>query len=289
MSIDTNITLTAPQKEYYQRFVNLGVNDLPMPQGDGVIRISPFDDYYLFTLFNEVDGEDTPIDLSNVGDIFLNFIGTNDEIDIKNHTQVEDIDIAQGEVLFRITRDDSRKILALDNNNFYISTKMVAEDGNVSDESVVYQGIWLAVDEASRTSLTSQIEDQRIEYSIELARLKEENEKLKKENDELIESAGQDTITIQTLEATIVELENEVSELASQLKNVNISLIRSKSRNAQALANERLLKKQQVDALKKSRQVAQTGGKSKWFFTNAANNLEGYGGGTFGRGGRSQL
>ena len=43
MSIDTNITLTAPQKEYYQRFVNLGVNDLPMPQGDGVIRISPFE------------------------------------------------------------------------------------------------------------------------------------------------------------------------------------------------------------------------------------------------------
>jgi len=289
MSIDTNITLTAPQKEYYQRFVNLGVNDLPMPQGDGVIRISPFDDYYLFTLFNEVDGEDTPIDLSNVGDIFLNFIGTNDEIDIKNHTQVEDIDIAQGEVLFRITRDDSRKILALDNNNFYISTKMVAEDGNVSDESVVYQGIWLAVDEASRTSLTSQIEDQRIEYSIELAKLKEENEKLKKENAELIESAGQDTITIQTLESTIVELENEVTELASQLKNVNISLIRSKAKNAQALANERLLKKQQVDALKKSRQVAQTGSRSRWFFRNAANNLEGYGGGKFGRGGRSQL
>jgi hypothetical protein len=289
MSIDTNITLTAPQKEYYQRFVNLGVNDLPMPQGDGVIRISPFDDYYLFTLFNEVDGEDTPIDLSNVGDIFLNFIGTNDEIDIKNHTQVEDIDIAQGEVLFRITRDDSRKILALDNNNFYISTKMIAEDGNVSDESVVYQGIWLAVDEASRTSLTSQIEDQRIEYSIELAKLKEENELLKKENAELIESAGKDTITIQTLEATIVELENEVQELTNANKNAANDLARARAKNAQALAQKRLLEKQQVDALKKSRQVAQTGSRSKWFFRNAANNLEGYGGGKFGRGGRSQL
>ena len=45
----------------------------------------------------------------------------------------------------------------------------------------------------------------------------------------------------------------------------------------------------QVDALKKSRQVAQTGSRSKWFFRNAANNLEGYGGGKFGRGGISQL
>ena len=49
----------------------------------------------------------------------------NDEIDILNHTQVDEVDLSQGEVLFRITRSDSKKILALTNNNFYISTKMV--------------------------------------------------------------------------------------------------------------------------------------------------------------------
>ena len=56
MAIQTNITLTAPQKEYFQRFVNLSANDQPLPQGDATIRISPFDDYFLFTLFDEVDG-----------------------------------------------------------------------------------------------------------------------------------------------------------------------------------------------------------------------------------------
>ena len=74
MTIQTNISLTAPQKEYFQRFVNLSVNEEALPQGDGVIRISPFDDYFLFTLYDEIDSEDTPIDLSNVGDIFINFI-----------------------------------------------------------------------------------------------------------------------------------------------------------------------------------------------------------------------
>ena len=109
MAINTNISLTKTQKEYFQRFVNLSVNETPMPQGDGTIRISPFDDYFLFTLFDEVDGEDTPIDLSNVGSIFINFIGSADEIDIKNHTQVAEVDLSRGEVLFRITRSDSKK------------------------------------------------------------------------------------------------------------------------------------------------------------------------------------
>ena len=89
MPINTNITLTEKEKTIYQRFVNLSVNETPLPQGDATIRISPFDDYFLFTIFDEIEGEDTPIDLSNVGDIFINFIGQSDEIDIKNYTQVE--------------------------------------------------------------------------------------------------------------------------------------------------------------------------------------------------------
>jgi len=98
--INTNASVTKKQKEYYQRFVNLSVNELPLPQGDGMIRISPFDDYFLFTLYDEVDGEDKPIDLSNVGTLYLNFLGDTDDIDIKNHTQVDEVDLSQGEVLF---------------------------------------------------------------------------------------------------------------------------------------------------------------------------------------------
>ena len=200
MPITTNISLTAPEKEYYQRFVNLSVNETPLPQGDGMIRISPFDDFFLFTIYDDVDGEDTPIDLSNVGNLFLNFIGSADEIDIKNHTQVEEVDLAQGEVLFRITRSDSKKILALDNNNFYVSTKMVDPiDGSVSDESILYQGIWLAVDDANRTSLTSELEETRAEYSIELARLNAKNEEFKTLNAQLIQLSNDDKITINKL------------------------------------------------------------------------------------------
>tara|TARA_R110002050_G_scaffold144784_1_gene270331 strand:+ start:56 stop:886 length:831 start_codon:yes stop_codon:yes gene_type:complete len=274
MTIQTNISLTAPQKEYFQRFVNLSVNEEALPQGDGVIRISPFDDYFLFTLYDEIDSEDTPIDLSNVGDIFINFIGTTDEINVKNHTQVAEVDLSQGEVLFRITKSDSKKVLALKNNNFYISTKMVSEeDGSVSDESILYQGMWLAFDAASRVTLTSQIQEQRIDYSIELARLKKENNSLKEDNSELINISQADIVTIQALQASNDELVNEVSELSADLESTEIDAINQRARAASELQRKNAVLKQQSIALRKTDSIYNN---QKDFYVNAANNLQQY-------------
>lgn len=275
--VNTNISITKKQKEYYQRFVNLSVNELPLPQGDGMIRISPFDDYFLFTLYDEVDGEDKPIDLSNVGTLYLNFLGDTDDIDIKNHTQVDEVDLAQGEVLFRITRSDSKKILALNNNNFYISTKMIdPDDGSTSDESVLYQGIWLAVDDANRITLTSQIEEQRLEYSIELAKLQAEIEALKIENGELVSSAEEDDLTIQALQNSNDEMTNEIAELTKDLKSTKIELINRRAKEAQAAANRQKIKKQQIRAIKESAKVAQTKSKKRYYYRNAARNLQNF-------------
>jgi len=270
MAIQTNISLTQTQKEYYQKFVNLSVNEKALPQGDGTIRISPFDDYFLFTVFDEVDGEDTPIDLSNVGDIFISFIGLSDEISIKNHTQVEDIDLSKGEVLFRITKSDSKKVLALDNNNFYISTKMVDEN-SISDESILYQGTWLAFDDANRITLTSQIEEQRLEYGIQLAKLKEENVILKANNTALVTSAEKDTLTIQALTASNNELVDEVSTLSSNLSSAALIKINTNAKEAQAMADKQLVEKQQIRAI---HEVSQTGTKKKGSVEQAAKNLQ---------------
>ena len=118
MAIRTDIALTKKEVEIFKKFKALSVNEEPLPQGDGTIRISPFDDYVSFTLFDDTEGEDSPIDLSNVGTISLVFVGENDEIKIPNYTQVQNIDLTQGQVLFRIDKENSKNILALDNNNF---------------------------------------------------------------------------------------------------------------------------------------------------------------------------
>jgi len=272
--VRTNIAITKTQKEYYQKFVNLSVNDQPLPQGDGTIKISPFDDYFLFTIYNEIDGEDTPIDLSNVGNIYINFIGTYDEINIENHTQVEEADLSQGEALFRITRSDSKKILALDNNNFYISTQMIDEtDGSISDESVVYQGIWLAFDDASRITLTSQIEEQRLEYSIELAILKENNVALEEHIVKLKTMINQDNISTQALQASNDEMVNEIAELSKDVTSTKITEINRRAKEATALRNEAIRSRQQNTALTN----AKSGGSSqKANYIAAAKNLQQY-------------
>jgi hypothetical protein len=277
MAIETNISVTETQKQYYQKFVNLSVNEVALPQGDGSIRISPFDDYFIFVLYDEINNEDTPIDLSNVGDIYLSFIGENDEIVIKNHTQVAEIDKSQGEVLFRVTKSDGKKVLALDNNNFYVSTKMVDPvDSSISDESILYQGVWLAYSEATRTTLTSQIEEQTAMYSVELAALKDENTLLKDENSELITSSEQDTLTIQTLQASNDELTNEISDLNKIVTSNAFAALNRQSSKAQAMANKHLRAKQQILALRRGNSDAASGGNSPNFWRQAASNLQNF-------------
>lgn len=280
MAIQTNISLTPQEKTYFQRFVNLSVNEEALPQGDATMRISPFDDYFLFTLYDEIDSEDTPIDLSNVGNIFINFIGTSDEINVKNHTQVEEVDLSQGQVLFKITKSDSKKVLALDNNNFYISTKMISEeDDSISDESILYQGTWLAFDTASRVTLTSQIEKQRLEYSIELAKLKRELDTADKTNKLLIQQTQQDDLAIQALTENNNRIIDEIAALDQSPKdptsitriNNRIRALVAEQKEAQAIGRKAELLRQQNQALEI---LDESIGNNTAFFKQAARNLQ---------------
>ncbi len=171
VGVQSNISVTKKEREYFKKFTSLNPTSEPLPQGEGTIRISPFDDYVIFTLFDETgeNGElaDTPIDLSNVGTLTLVFTGANDEIRIHNWTQVKEVDLSQGQVLFRIDKENSKKILALDNQNFYISTRMEDESGT-SDESVLYVGTFLTVQDEAKQSMTAKFKEQALLYAREL-------------------------------------------------------------------------------------------------------------------------
>ena len=116
MAINTEIPLSEKETQVYKKFVNLSVNEEPKPQGEGTIKISPFDDYFIFTIFDETDGVNTPIDLSNVGTLYMVFVGENDEIRISNYTDVQNVDMAAGQILFRI--DGDALVISIDNAYF---------------------------------------------------------------------------------------------------------------------------------------------------------------------------
>ena len=151
-----------------------------------------------------------------------------------------------------------------------------ALDDSISDESILYQGLWLAFNDASRLSLTSKIEEQRIAYSEELARLKEEINACNRDNKELVNSASEDSLTIQSLQNSNDELTNELALLSADLSSTQIELVNRNAKEAQRLAELNKTKKQQIRAINENAVVAQTGAIKPEFYIQAAKNLQNF-------------
>lgn len=129
-----------------KKIVKLVDNEIPMIQGEAYLRISPFDDYFMFTI-NTISGNiNIPVDLTGMGVFYLSFFDTNQEIKIPNYTNIKDLEPTKGQVVFRISKEDSKRILSLTNNIFYISNRMES-DNQFSDESVLYTGKFIKFNE----------------------------------------------------------------------------------------------------------------------------------------------
>lgn len=272
MEILTNISLSQTEAEFYKKFKNLSVNEQPMPQGEGSIRISPFDDYFIFTLYDEIDNVDSPIDLSNVGTIFMVFIGTNDEIRIPNYTNVQDVDLSSGQVLFRISKNESQKILALNNRNFYISTRMTDPDGS-SDESVLYTGTFMTFNAAAKTSLTQQLEDTRLGYSRQLASLKATIDRLNQDIFQKDNLIAEQTAIIETLKGSNQNLSNEIAVLADKVPSFSAQELLQEAKDVQQA--EELVKRArlQVKSISEVGLAQQTKSKKQAFVNQAVKQL----------------
>tara|TARA_R100001460_G_scaffold29359_3_gene58479 strand:+ start:9876 stop:10697 length:822 start_codon:yes stop_codon:yes gene_type:complete len=235
--IRTNIPLTPRQAVTYKKLKNLSTDSEPLPQGDGIIRISPFDDYVSFTLYEKRDGENVPIDLSNVGSLYISFIGENDEIRIKNFTNAQEIDYAGGQVVFRIDTESSKRILELDNDNFYISS--VYEDPNGdSDESVLYTGKFLSITDAAEQSLTSQINELNLQYTKEIDTLQTENAALRKKVEELSQTVSQLESSLGNLTSDNNQLANELNEFAKNSPNFRAAKLQKQAAQNVAIADQ---------------------------------------------------
>ncbi len=279
VGVQSNISVTKKEREYFKKFTSLNPTAEPLPQGEGTIRISPFDDYVIFTLFDETgengDLADTPIDLSNVGTLTLVFTGTNDEIRIPNWTQVKEVDLSQGQVLFRIDKENSKKILALDNQNFYISTRMEDESGT-SDESVLYVGTFLTVQDEAKQSMTAKFNDQALLYAQELAKLQAEIERLNKELANMISLDEEQIALIARLEESNLDLTNQVATLSEQLGSTESELALKTAQLVAKRAEELKKKRSQIQAIQKESVKATTKAKQVRYYKQAANTLQEY-------------
>ena len=116
----------------------LSTNEAIKYQGEAYLGITPFDNYYLFNLFNEVNGSEIPLDITNSGDLYINFID-NEQINIKQYINVTNLE--KNQVVFKIDKESAQKILQFTENHFYITNKITTSD-NQSDETVLYTGLF---------------------------------------------------------------------------------------------------------------------------------------------------
>lgn len=210
------------------RIEKLASNSTMYYRGDTCLEISPFTNYYMFTIFRESDDERVdnhiPLNLTNLGTIYLSFISGETKIRIPNYTDAENVDMANGEVVFRIAESEASRILALTNKTFYVSSAIT--DGKTSsDETVLFSGSWNEYSAAMRSSLTetiqslnetindlrNQIAVETDSWTVKLADAENKIDLLKAENEKL--------------SAQIIEIENKLAEARTSTGYIEASIL----------------------------------------------------------------
>ena len=232
------------------------VNDKPKIQGEATIGISPFDDYFLFNVYTENNGKDIPLDLRSVGDLYLSFFDTSDEVSIRNVKNIDGIDPALGQVVFKINKSQSKKILSFADNRFYISSKLqIGTDS--SDETIIYTGKFSEFSSQRR-------EDFETIAERNLTEVRTLAENLQTLNDELVAQINDLKKDIVNLTSINNNLRTSNNNLTQRIEDLKQSLGQEKSARIEAEADEAKAKdlqkksEEQVKKLKSSVGTSET-------------------------------
>lgn len=191
-------------------------------KGDICLKLNPFDNFRLFTLYEDWRSDDRkPIDLSNGQKIYLVFKSKNKEIRIPEYDMIDSdytVDKVNGQVLFKIAKKQAVDILAMDTRVFYITriydiTDYTGEKVLSSEEEVLYTGQWK--DETSNTvdNYTAQLKnlmDIVNERNKQIQDLQESNVKLMEQNTDF-------ATTLTTLQEENDKLLSEIAALEAKL------------------------------------------------------------------------
>ena len=207
------------ESEVLKKIKSIGNDGKPLPQGQAQINISPFDDYISFTIFTDGnDANDIPLDLTNLGTLYLSFIGSKDEIRIPNYTQLNEIDSAGGQVVFRISKNDSKRIIALDKRTFWISSRLEVES-DASDESVLYSGKWIEWSKGADQDIIDTVEEIQNQAAKEIAKLQNTINDLKSTINKLESKISDQSLLIQGYQENNSELANAISDIKNEVGN----------------------------------------------------------------------
>jgi hypothetical protein len=214
------------------------VNDTIYAKGDTCLLINPFDTYHLFRIYNNWNTDSKALlNLSDSGQkIFLVFKNNKTEIRIPefdNSGSTYSVDRANGEVLFKITKENANNILAMSSNTFYLTRLFEYYDGDgkviyTSGEEVIFTGKWADESRWSSSSLTAMIESLKKQLesaNSQIYSLTKTVNELRLQLESYIEENQFLQERIATLESENEEIQRELSvyESANEFTSVVIS------------------------------------------------------------------
>lgn len=199
------------------------VNDTIYAKGDTCLLINPFDTYHLFRIYNNWNTDSKSLlNLSDSGQkIFLIFKSNKTEIRIPefdNSGSTYSVDRTNGEVLFKITKENANNILAMSSNTFYLTRLFEYYDGDgkliyTSGEEVIFTGKWADESRWTSSSLTATIES-----------LKKQLESANSQINSLTKTVNEQRLQLesyieenQVLQERIAALESENEEIQREL------------------------------------------------------------------------
>lgn len=199
------------------------VSNVIYGKGDICLKLTPFDNFRLFTLYEDWRSDDRkPLDLSNGQKIYLVFKTKNKEIRIPEYDLIDSdytVDKVNGQVLFKISKKNAVDILAMDTRVFYITrvydvTDYTGERIISSDEEVLYTGQWKEEGSNEVDNYTSQIKNL-------MGLLEERNRQIKdlqESNARLMEQNAQFATTMTELQDENDKMTAEVSDLEAKVE-----------------------------------------------------------------------
>ena len=192
--------------------------------GELSLRISKFDSYRLFTLYENVNKDSQKVmDVSGNQKYYLVFKSPNKEIRIPEYDPKGffEVDKVNGCVLFKITKKNAEDILGMKTAGeriFYIIRVYEETDAfgkvlSVTDEVEVYRGKW--GDDEAFTTFTTENKVDLLTKS--LAAQLAKNETQLAEYADLLEKYNKEVVKNSELQSEVTKLQNEKQTLEAQL------------------------------------------------------------------------
>jgi hypothetical protein len=102
-------------------------------EGELVIKVPPFTSYYKFVVAKRKEDDIEFISFANTENVVMTFSDGNQKLKF-NHVSNKDINMGEGELLFKISEANANTIRGMKNNTFYISVN------NGIDENMILSG-----------------------------------------------------------------------------------------------------------------------------------------------------